>query len=63
MRIHHTYTRHEWVGGTVLIGGLKAYYIGGSRKRMSELARLPSQYELGVSTRIKPYVHLPHIQI
>ena len=63
MRIHHTYTRHEWVWGTVLIGGLKAYYQGGSRKRMSKLDMVPSRYELSISTRIKPYVHLPHIQI
>lgn len=63
MQIHYTYTRHEWVGGTVLIAGLKAYYLGGSRKRMSELTKIPSRYELGISTRIKPYVHLPHIHI
>ena len=63
MRIHPTYTRHEWVGGIVLIEGLKAYYLGGSRKRMGELTRLPSRYELSISTRIKPYAHLPHIRI
>lgn len=57
MRIHHTYTRHEWVGGTVLIAGLKACYLGGSRKRMSELTKIPSRYELGISTRIKPHAN------
>lgn len=62
MRIHPTYTRHEWVGGTIIIAGLKAYYLGGSRKRMSELTRIPSRYELSISTRIKPYVHLSHLQ-
>ena len=54
MRIHYTYTRHEWVEGTVLIAGLKACYIGGSRKRMSELTRIPS---LGISTRIEPHAN------
>ncbi len=57
MRIHHTYTRHEWVGGIVIIEGVKAFYRGGSIKRMSELTRIPSSYALGISTRIKPYAN------
>ena len=62
MRIHYTYKGDGWVDGTVIIDGLKEYYAG-SRKCMRRLPVTTHRYLLDALTRIKPYAHLPHIQL
>ena len=62
MNIYPTYTSGDWVNGTVLIAGLREYY-SGIHKGMHQLTRIPQQNVFNAITRIKPYVHLPHIQI
>ena len=62
MRIHHTYKSDGWVDGTIIIEGIKEYYAG-SKKCMRRLAVIPPRCLFDDITRIKPYVHLPHIQI
>ena len=62
MEIYPTYTSDTLIDGTVIIDGLVEYY-SGSKKCMRRLSVIPSRCLLDDLTRIKPYVHLPHIQI
>ena len=62
MKIYPTYTCGDWVKGTVVISGTRQYYAGGL-ECMRQLSSAYYSHELGNATRIKPYVHLPHIQI
>ena len=62
MKIYPTYTSGDWVDGTIIIDGIKEYYAG-SKKCMRRLTVIPPRCLLDAIARIKPYVHLPHIQI
>ena len=62
MKIYPTYKNNDWLNGTVLIDGLGEYYAG-IHMGIRQLTRIPHQNVLNALTRIKPYVHLPHIQI
>ena len=62
MKIYSTYKSDGWVDGTIIIEGIKEYYAG-SKKCMRRLTVIPPRCLLDAITRIKPYVHLPHIHI
>ena len=62
MKIYPTYTSGNWIKDTVIIGGIRQYYAG-AMMRMSQLTLAYYPHDLDNATRIKPYVHLPHIQI
>ena len=62
MKIYPTYTSGDWVKGTVIIGGIRQYYAG-VLECMRQLNLAYYSHELNNATRVKPYVHLPHIQI
>lgn len=62
MKIYPTYTSGDWVKDTVIIGGIRQYYAG-VLECMRQLNLAYHPYELNNATRVKPYAHLPHIQI
>ena len=61
MNIYPTYTKGDWVKGTVIIGGIRQYYAG-VLECMGQLNLAYYPYELSNTTRIKPYENTPHVQ-
>ena len=60
MNIYPTYTSGNWVKDTVIIGRIRQYY-SGSTRRMRQLTLVEYYHELDNTSRIKPYENKLHL--